>query len=341
MYSIGLDVSKATISIHVPLNSLDLEIENNLKALKSFYAKLKKLYKKDLEKLMFVYEPTGSYSAILTKFCSTKRIKAFIINPKQSSNFAKALGHRSKSDQIDAIMLSRAIAVARKDEIKVPIVNATAETIKELMSYYMFTLKQRVAINNHHEALKAKDGNAYALKDLLKRHKEMKEKEAEILNKIKNIINEDDDIAQAYSNIKTIPGIGEIAGIVLIHLFIRYPNANQKQITSLTGLDPVVKDSGTSVKSKPKISKSGSRLYRGVLFMATMVSIKYNNEMREFYNRLKENGKHSTVAQIAVMRKLIVIAHSLYKNNTTYNAEIYKKACGVKLEKDTNKELVA
>ena len=60
MYSIGLDVSKATISIHVPLNSLDLEIENNLKSLKSFYAKLKKLYKKELDKLVFVYEPTGS-----------------------------------------------------------------------------------------------------------------------------------------------------------------------------------------------------------------------------------------------------------------------------------------
>ena len=341
MYSIGLDVSKASISIHVPLNSLDLEIENNLKALKSFYAKLKKLYKKDLDKLVFVYEPTGSYSAILTKFCSMKNIKAFIINPKQSSNFAKALGHRSKSDKIDALMLSRAITVARKDEIKVPVVNATAETIKELMSYYMFTLKQRVAINNHHEALKAKDGNSYALKDLIKRHKEMKVKEAEILNKIKNIIEEDDNISQAYSNIKTIPGIGEIAGIVLIHLFIRYPKANQRQIVSLTGLDPVIKDSGTSVKSKPRISKSGSRLYRGVLFMATMVSIKYNEQMKFFYNRLKDNGKHSTVAQIAVMRKLIIIAHSLYKNNTTYQAEVYKKACGEKQEISTNKELVA
>ncbi|MDQ7044543.1 MAG: hypothetical protein Q9M32_01325 [Sulfurimonas sp.] len=71
MYSIGLDVSKAIISIHVPLNSLDLEIENNLKSLKSFYAKLKKLYKKEIDDLVFVYEPTGSYSAILTKFCST------------------------------------------------------------------------------------------------------------------------------------------------------------------------------------------------------------------------------------------------------------------------------
>ena len=39
--------------------------------------------------------------------------------------------------------------------------------------------------------------------------------------------------------------------------------------------------------------------------MATMVAIKFNEQMRDFYNRLKDNGKHSTVAQIAVMRKLI------------------------------------
>ncbi|MEA1892131.1 MAG: hypothetical protein U9N33_05400 [Campylobacterota bacterium] len=41
------------------------------------------------------------------------------------------------------------------------------------------------------------------------------------------------------------------------------------------------------------------------------------------------------------MRKLIVIAHSLYKNNTTYNAEIYEKSCGNNQEKNENKELVA
>ena len=70
----------------------------------------------------------------------------------------------------------------------------------------------------------------------------------------------------------------------------------------MTGLDPIIKDSGTSVKSKPRISKAGIKLYRGSLFMATMVAI-------------KDNGKHSTVAQIAVIRKLIVIAYSLYKNN--------------------------
>jgi len=302
MYSIGLDISKASISVHIPVNSLDLEIDNTLVAFKALYSKLKKLYKKDLDKLTFVYEPTGSYSSLVTKFCASKNIKSFIINPKQSSNFAKALGHRSKSDKIDAIMLSKVIAIARKDEIKIPIINLTMETIKELMSYYKFTVKQRVALNNHYEALKTKDGDKYTLRDIAKRIKSFKEKEDEILNRIKEIIEDDDKLSTAYTNIQTIPGIGKIAGIVLVHLFISYPKANKNQIVSLTGLDPIIKDSGTSVKSKPRISKAGIKLYRGSLFMATMVAIKYNEQMKEFYNRLKDNGKHSTVAQIAVMR---------------------------------------
>ena len=341
MYSIGLDISKASISVHIPLNSLDLEIDNSPKAIKSFYSKLKKLYKKDIDKVVFVYEPTGSYSALLTKFCANKNIKAFIINPKQSSNFAKALGYRSKSDKIDATMLSHAISVARKDEIKVPVINVVAEDIKELMSYYIFTVKQRVAVQNHHEALRCKEGNSYALKDLLKRVKDLKDKEIEIIEKVKEIIEKDHMLSQAYDNIKTIPGIGEITAIILVHLFIKYPKANKKQIVSLVGLDPIIKESGTSVKSKPKISKSGSRLYRRTLFMAAMVSINYNDQMRAFYNRLKSNGKHSTVAQIAVMRKLVVIAQALYKNNSVYSAKIYEEACGSSHDKSKNEEVIA
>ncbi len=341
MYSIGLDISKASISVHIPINALDLEIDNTIAALKALYSKLKKLYKKDLDKLTFVYEPTGSYSSLVTKFCASKNIKSFIINPKQSSNFAKALGHRSKSDKIDAIMLSKAIAIARKDEIRVPVIDETLETIKELMSYYKFTVKQRVALGNHQEALSCKGGNKYTLKDINKRLKSFKDKEIEILDKIKEIIESDDKLSVTYKNIQTIPGIGKIAGIVLVHLFISYPNANKNQIVSLTGLDPIIKDSGTSVKSKPRISKAGIKLYRGSLFMATMVAIKYNEQMKDFYNRLKDNGKHSTVAQIAVMRKLIVIAHSLYKNNCIYDVDIYNKACGKYTDKSNNNELVA
>ncbi len=36
-----------------------------------------------------------------------------------------------------------------------------------------------------------------------------------------------------------------------------------------------------------------------------------------------------TLLQIAVMRKMIIIAHSLYKNTEQYSSEVYKKACGI------------
>jgi len=54
--------------------------------------------------------------------------------------------------------------------------------------------------------------------------------------------------------------------------------------------------------------------------------------MKTFYERLKANGKHTTVAQIAVMRKLIVVAHSLFKSGEMYDPELYKKTTGVQAE---------
>ena len=56
MYSIGLDVSKSSINVFISSEELDLEIENSLKALKSLYSKLKKIYKREIDKVVFVFE---------------------------------------------------------------------------------------------------------------------------------------------------------------------------------------------------------------------------------------------------------------------------------------------
>jgi len=328
--SIGLDVSKDTISVYIPINNLNYEINNTFDSMKKLISKLKKLYKKAWNDLIFVYEPTGSYSELLRKFCAKKGIKTFPINPKQSHNFAKANGNRNKTDADDAKMLSKAIDVAKDKEIVIPVINPVAEDIKELMSYYKLIIKQRVMVKNHLESIEVKDGNNYIIKSLTKEILLLKNKADSIINEIKNIISKDKDLQNDYNNIKSITGVGELGAIVLLHMFLKYPNANKRQLTSLAGLDPTRYDSGSSVHKRAKISKAGSKLYRGVLFMGTMTSIRYNEEMKIFYDRLKANGKQTTQAQIAVMRKMIIIAHSLYKNNQRYNSEIYKRACGVK-----------
>jgi len=316
---IGIDISKATINVHIPKSNQDLILDNNLKSFRSLFSKLKKIYKKEIEDIIFIFEPTGSYSEALRKYCSEKNIKCFIINPKQFSNYAKALGVEVKNDIEDARVLSKALHLAKDGQVKAPVFNEDVEHIKELMSFYRFTKKQTTQQKNHLEALRSKSGDKFSIKELEKSIKESKKKELRIIEEVQTLIDSTDEYKTAYENIISIKGVGQIGAIVLLHLFLKYPDTNKKQITSLVGLNHIYKQSGTSIQSGYKIAKSGASLYRGVLFMSALSAIEYDKNFRSFYERLKLKSKHSTSAQIAVMRKIILIAHSLYKNNRKYD----------------------
>ncbi len=323
MYSIGLDISKSTINVYIPFNDIDLVINNDLKSLKALHSKLKKYYKKEIDKLVFVYEPTSTYSFLLTKFCSEKKIQSFIVNPIQSSSFSKVIGQRNKNDISDARMLSKMIATAEEKDIKVPVIDTVVEEIKELITYYKLLIKQESQTLNHLEALNTKNSSSLVIKTIKQNLKSLEKKQSNLLQEIKRIIKSNEKLNDKFKRLQTIKGIGELSAIVLLHHFLKYSNTNKKQIVSLAGLEPVQKTSGSSVNKKSKISKAGSKLCRGTLFMASIVAINFNQEMKIFYNRLKQNGKHTTVAQVAVMIKLIVLAHSIYKNDTVYDENRY------------------
>ena len=149
----------------------------------------------------------------------------------------------------------------------------------------------------------------------------LQKEQKRLLETLRDTVRKDPQLSQKLEAIASIPGIGELTALILLHLFIRYPGANQRQIVSLAGLDPVIRESGSSIKGRTKISKAGDRIYRGALFMPAMVAIRHNAKLKAYYERLKNSGKHTTVAQVAVMRKLLVIAHSLYKSGETYKEE--------------------
>lgn len=326
---IGLDVSKSTVSVFIPKGECEIEIANTAQGFTSLFSKLKKLYKKEHDSLVFVYEPTSSYSNTLELFCANKQIRVFKINPKASHNFAKALSLRSKTDKVDARMLTKAGALAREGEIHIPVVDRLVSQINDLMSYYQLLVKQRVQTSNHLEKLQHKESSSSLKKALEKEIQAFKIKEQNAIDAIKTLIDNDAQLASKYQCILTIKGLGDIGTIVLMHLFLKYPNANQKQIVSLAGLDPIERTSGSSVRGKTRISKAGNKLYRRALFMSTMVAIRFNEDIKCFYDRLKEKGKHTTVAQIAVMKKLIIIARALFHADQDYSSEIYQAHCGI------------
>jgi len=326
MYSIGLDIAKSSIAVHIPKNNLDLEIENNTQALKALFSKLKKLYKKEFDKLVWVFESTGSYSSLIYRFCAQKGIRVFMPNPKQARGFAKAIAQRNKSDKIDARVLAHSIVIAKETEIKVPHIDALVEAFKEMIGYYRLLIKQESQMKNHKESLLAKGNNSTLVKSVDKQMKALKKEQQALLEKMRDMVRKDNVLSQKLDAIASIPGIGELTALILLHLFIRYLHANQRQIVSLAGLDPVMRESGSSIRGRVKISKAGDRIYRGALFMPAMVAVRHNAKLKAYYERLKANGKHTTVAQVAVMRKLLVLAHSLYKSGEMYREDVTNKA---------------
>ena len=154
-----------------------------------------------MDKIVFIYEPAGSYSEALRKFCFEKQILCFIINPKQFSNYAKALGAEVKNDIEDAKVLSKAIVLAKEGEVKIPHYNEDVELIKELMSYYKLLLKQATQQSNHLESLSAKEGSKFAINELKKTIKETKAKSDNVLDEIESLIKNNPQYKSDYENI--------------------------------------------------------------------------------------------------------------------------------------------
>ena len=118
----------------------------------------------------------------------------------------------------------------------------------------------------------------------------------------------------------TIPGVGKLSAICLLTLFNKYKDTNQAQIIAMVGLDPIKRESGTSVKGKMRISKNGDRMIRETLYFPLLSAIRCNKKIKALYDRLLANNKPKKVALIAAMRKLIIIAHEIYRDKTVYSA---------------------
>ncbi len=313
---IGVDVSKQELSVFDGKKDLTFKNERALRALKSY---LKERFE-TFDDLVVIFESTGPYSNYLKEFCATNQINACIINPKRSSNFAKVIGNRSKTDKIDAMTLYAFKNLIDSDDIKIPEINKDVEVLSAYLSSYEFVLKTRISISNHIGALKYNENAPKRLLITLKHELERnKQLEKEILDAINQYIEKNRELKKDYYNLLTIPGIGKISAITLLYLFKNYKDTNRSQITALVGLDPTRKESGTSVNGRRKISKNGNGTVREILYFPTLNAIIHNERVKAVYERLIKNHKPKKLALIAAMRKLVLIAHAIYKNGVEFS----------------------
>ena len=315
---IGIDVSRQTLAVWDGTHEEEVPNEKGLKTLKKL---LKKKYGGEWDQqVRFIYEPTGPYSNYLRAFAAEHEVRVYEVNPKKSANFAKVLGNRSKTDAVDAKMLEAFHALLTEEDFCIPVMDEIAEQLGAYLGSYEMIQKTRIMLSNHVQSLEYKSGVTRKLKDSLERELgRLGTMEDELENEMEAVAEDHEETREDLGNLLSMKGIGVISAINLLYLFRKYPGANRNEITALAGLDPVRRQSGSSLNGGRKISRAGDPLLRKVLYLACMNSIQHNECIQAFYKHLvADNHKNPKVALVACMRKLLLIAHHLYVTKSPY-----------------------
>ncbi len=305
---IGIDISKSTIDVYDGEKSY--KYENSISGFKEILSLVE-----NIKNAVLIFEPTGIYSYVLTEFCSKKKIAVVMVGPKESRDFARSLKVRSKTDKIDAKVLYKYQSHIEPNMIKVPTVNHHAIKIQEMLNVYEGIQASKQRFKNQLESVNKTHKDLH--RTLNRIINDLDTEAMKLFNKIELLLLENEETKERYDAISSIPSVGQKSALYLTAFFLKYPTANAKQITALVGLDPVMKDSGL-FRGKQRISKHGGQQLRTLLYLPTLCAIQHNTRIKVFYERLTSQSKTKKLAVIAAMRKLFLMAFSIFKSKENY-----------------------
>lgn len=130
-------------------------------------------------------------------------------------------------------------------------------------------------------------------------------------------IQADPDLARRFEILCSIPGVGRITAAALLIYMPELGSLDNKQIASLAGLAPMTRQSG-GWSGRARI-RGGRRQIRITLYMTAVASLRCNPHLKKTFDTLSDAGKHAKLALTAVMRKLLIFANSLLRDNRKWN----------------------
>lgn len=120
----------------------------------------------------------------------------------------------------------------------------------------------------------------------------------------------------------SIPGIGVITAAEFYSEVGDLSNFEHAgQIIKKAGTNPIVIQSGGLQGFHGKISKQGNKNLRFIVYTIGKSLAQHNKDLRSYYNKLRDRGKHQRKAYIALGNKFIRIAFSMLKNRIVYETK--------------------
>jgi len=306
--NIGIDVSKDRLDVVANSPSMaSFHVPRDHGGLAELVERLKPL---GAERI--AVEATGGFETVVAAALAAAGLPVVVVNPAQVRAFAKALGKRAKTDQIDAAVIAR-FAEATRPELR-PFPDAETEALGDLVA----RRRQIVAmIGAENQRLKrASPRTARSIKRLLKAlDKEL----ADIDQDIDDSIRRSPGWLEKVELLKSVPGIGDQIARTLIAELPELGTLDRREIAALVGLAPWTRQSG-QWRGKSFIG-GGRAAVRTALYMGALVAARYNPDLKTFRDRLIEHGKPKLVAIIAVARKLITILNAIIRDHQPWREQ--------------------
>ena len=256
-------------------------------------------------------ESTGSYHELFAEVAHQLGFLVFLLNPKDTRHYAKAVGLRGKTDRVDAELIARMIA---HEHTKLHAWIPPTPQQRELDRL----IKRRAALVSLREAVEMSlhelDGFDADLKVLRTRFNQLI---ARLDLRVKALIEASPDRQQNFTRLCTITGVGPVIGTALVNTLERVPLKSADAFVAFTGLDPRPDDSGQH-RGKRRLSKRGPAELRRLLYMAAMSAIK-TKTWRPLYDHYRAKGLSSTATLVILARRIARTAWSIYTHKTEFD----------------------
>jgi transposase len=268
----------------------------------------------DFKPELIVMEATGGYEIDLASSLQENGLPVAVVNPRRIRDFAKAAGQMAKTDAIDAAVI--ALFASALKPPKAEKVSENARRIRALTARRNQLIRLRTAENNRLEHVFDKSIAKSIKAVICVIDKQLDEVEKQIAGCIEH----DPQMKEKSGIIKTMPGIGDTTSAMIVAELPELGRLNRREIASLIGVAPMNRDSG--IFRGKRMTGGGRSGIRTCLFMPTLVAIRYNPAVKNFYERLLKAGKTKMTAIVACMRKIITILNSMVANNQPWRENL-------------------
>lgn len=300
-FSVGIDVSKATLDVYGVPSQLRQTLDNNLEGWQQLAAQLQGLPVKRV-----VVEATGGYERALVAQLLAEGLPVAVVNPRQAHNFAKATGKLAKTDRIDAELL------ARFGDALVPELRSMPSELELLLKDTLARRRQLVAMQTM-EKNRQQQAAAHRVQLDVEAHLQFLKKRIDRIDKeLDDLIRQSPAWQAKFELLQTVPGVGKQLSRTIVAELPELGSCSRQKIAALVGVAPLNRDSG--VHRGKRMTFGGRSTVRTKLYMAAMSAARWNAPLKAYYERLRAAGKATKLARIAVARKLLVMLNAMVRD---------------------------